>query len=403
MFAAQIALALEHDLALVIHTREAWDDTFAILGGRGRARSHGVPLLHRRPDEARSGLDLGIRISFSGIVTFKTADDLRAAAAICPLDRLLVETDSPYLAPVPHRGKKNRPALVPLVGAAVAEAKGIDVAEVAAASSGCRHGAVPACRTRVRKSSSRDRPRSAALFSSRSRYGSCDRVTDLHRLSVVSGPGLEGRLRVDDSAAHRRRVFLGAIMVVAFALLVVAALIPTPHSRPLSLEQAGADETVPESSAPPTTEARAVAPSTTATTEAPTTTVADKAPTTTSTTEAPAKVTAVVKTDTTTRPVTTAPPEATPPPASIGPSDAEFLACIRMRESHNDYTTVSASGNYRGAYQFNQPAWDSTARHAGRPDLVGRLANTVAPADQDALALDLYHWQGSTPWGGACD
>ena len=74
-----------------------------------------------------------------------------------------------------------------------------------------------------------------------------------------------------------------------------------------------------------------------------------------------------------------------------------------MRESHNDYTTVSASGNYRGAYQFNQPAWDSTARHAGRPDLVGRLANTVAPADQDALALDLYHWQGSKPWGGACD
>ncbi len=74
-----------------------------------------------------------------------------------------------------------------------------------------------------------------------------------------------------------------------------------------------------------------------------------------------------------------------------------------MRESHNDYTTVSASGNYRGAYQFNQPAWDATAHHAGREDLVGRLANTVAPADQDALALDLYHWQGSKPWGGACD
>ena len=86
------------------------------------------------PTEARKGLDLGIRISFSGIITFKTAEDLRAAAAICPLDRLLVETDSPYLAPVPHRGKKNRPALVPLVGAAVAEAKGIEVAEVAAAS-----------------------------------------------------------------------------------------------------------------------------------------------------------------------------------------------------------------------------------------------------------------------------
>ncbi|MGZ4710212.1 MAG: TatD family hydrolase, partial [Acidimicrobiales bacterium] len=86
------------------------------------------------PTEAGKGLDLGLRISFSGIITFKTADDLRAAAAACPLDRLLVETDSPYLAPVPHRGRPNRPALVPLVGAAVAAAKGIDVAEVADAS-----------------------------------------------------------------------------------------------------------------------------------------------------------------------------------------------------------------------------------------------------------------------------
>jgi hypothetical protein len=197
---------------------------------------------------------------------------------------------------------------------------------------------------------------------------------------------------VDDLAARRRRAILGLIMVVAFALLVVAALIPSPHNRPLTLEQAGADETVPETSAAPTTTTvKAAAPSTT-TTEARATTVAD---------EAPAKVTAVVKAKTvTTTPPTTSP---APPPASIGPSDAEFLACIRMRESHNDYTTVSASGNYRGAYQFNQPAWDATAHHAGREDLVGRLANTVAPADQDALALDLYHWQGSKPWGGACD
>lgn len=209
---------------------------------------------------------------------------------------------------------------------------------------------------------------------------------------------------MDDLAAHRRRVILGLIMVVAFALLVVAALIPSPSNRPLSLEQAGADETVPETSVPPTTADRSVAPSTTSTTtEAPTSKVADETPSTTSTTEAPATVTAVVKAKTAAQPVTTTPPAATPPPAAIGPSDAEFLACIRMRESHNDYTTVSASGNYRGAYQFNQPAWDSTARHAGRPDLVGRLANTVAPADQDALALDLYHWQGSKPWGGACD
>ena len=85
------------------------------------------------PDEARRCLDLGAHLSFSGIITFKTADDLRAAAAMCPLDRLMVETDSPYLAPVPHRGKPNRPALVPLVGEAVAVVRGVEVDEIAAA------------------------------------------------------------------------------------------------------------------------------------------------------------------------------------------------------------------------------------------------------------------------------
>ena len=75
----------------------------------------------------------GGHLSFSGIVTFKTADDVRAAAALCPLDRALVETDSPYLAPVPHRGRPNRPSLVPLVGAAVAEAMGLTVEVVASA------------------------------------------------------------------------------------------------------------------------------------------------------------------------------------------------------------------------------------------------------------------------------
>jgi TatD DNase family protein len=72
-------------------------------------------------------------LSFSGIVTFKTAGDVRAAAALCPLDRLLVETDSPYLAPVPHRGRPNRPALVPLVGAAVAATKELAIEAVAKA------------------------------------------------------------------------------------------------------------------------------------------------------------------------------------------------------------------------------------------------------------------------------
>jgi TatD DNase family protein len=134
VFAAQIALAFEHDLALVIHTRDAWADTFDILGAEGVPPRTVFHCFTGGPDEARKGLDLDIRISFSGIITFKTADDLRAAAAVCPLDRLLVETDAPYLAPVPHRGQKNRPALVPLVGAAVAEAKHVDVAAVAEAS-----------------------------------------------------------------------------------------------------------------------------------------------------------------------------------------------------------------------------------------------------------------------------
>jgi TatD DNase family protein len=132
-FAAQIALAHRHDLPLVIHSREAWDDTFDVLAAEGAPASTVFHCFTGGPDEAKRCLDVGAHLSFSGIITFKTADDLRAAAAMCPLDRLLVETDSPYLAPVPHRGKPNRPALVTLVGAAVAEVRSVDVAEVAAA------------------------------------------------------------------------------------------------------------------------------------------------------------------------------------------------------------------------------------------------------------------------------
>src|SRR5439155_5756052 len=85
------------------------------------------------PDEARRSLALGAWLSFSGIVTFKNADDVRAAAALCPLDRLLVETDAPYLTPVPHRGQPNQPAYVAIVGAAVAELRGIPAEELAVA------------------------------------------------------------------------------------------------------------------------------------------------------------------------------------------------------------------------------------------------------------------------------
>ncbi len=85
------------------------------------------------PDEAAEGLARGALLSFSGIVTFRTADDLRAAVAVCPLEQAMVETDSPYLAPVPYRGKVNEPAHVSLVGTAVAEAMGRPVGQVAEA------------------------------------------------------------------------------------------------------------------------------------------------------------------------------------------------------------------------------------------------------------------------------
>jgi TatD DNase family protein len=85
------------------------------------------------PTEARRCLDLGISLSFSGIITFKTAGEIREAAALAPLDQVLVETDAPYLTPVPHRGRPNGPAYVALVGAAVADARGVAVEEVEAA------------------------------------------------------------------------------------------------------------------------------------------------------------------------------------------------------------------------------------------------------------------------------
>ena len=146
VFAAQIALAQRHDLALVIHARDAWDDLFDVLDAAGVPHRTILHCFTGGPAEARRCLDAGMYISFSGIVSFKNAGDVREAAALCPLDRLLVETDSPFLAPVPHRGKRNEPGFVPLVGAVVAELRGIDPSIVAASSSeaASRAFAVPA-------------------------------------------------------------------------------------------------------------------------------------------------------------------------------------------------------------------------------------------------------------------
>jgi TatD DNase family protein len=131
VFAAQIALAHAHSLALVVHTREAWDDTFDVLLAEGVPERTVIHCFTGGAAEAARCLSIGAYLSFSGIVTFKGAPDVREAAELCPLDRLLVETDSPFLAPVPHRGKPNRPALVTLVGAAIAEVKAISVETVA--------------------------------------------------------------------------------------------------------------------------------------------------------------------------------------------------------------------------------------------------------------------------------
>jgi TatD DNase family protein len=132
IFAAQIALAHARDLPLVIHTRDAWDDTFRILDREGMPRRTVFHCFTGGPEQAAAATERGAFLSISGIVTFKTADDVRAAVAQTPVERLLVETDSPYLAPVPHRGRPNRPAWVPLVGAAIATLKNLPILDIEA-------------------------------------------------------------------------------------------------------------------------------------------------------------------------------------------------------------------------------------------------------------------------------
>jgi TatD DNase family protein len=131
IFAAQIQLAHQHRLPLVIHTRAAWDDTFDVLRAEGLPARTIFHCFSGGPEEARKCLDLGAFLSFSGIVTFPSAQDLREAARVCPTDRLLIETDSPYLAPVPHRGKKNTPALVSVVAGSLADTLGRDIGDLA--------------------------------------------------------------------------------------------------------------------------------------------------------------------------------------------------------------------------------------------------------------------------------
>lgn len=143
VFAEQIALAKQHHLTLVVHTRDAWDDTFDVLDAEGMPERTVIHCFTGGPDEARRCLERGAYLSFSGIVTFKNAQDLREAAVLCPADRILVETDSPFLAPVPHRGRPNEPAHVGIVGTAIADLRRENPARFAVATSANARAAFP--------------------------------------------------------------------------------------------------------------------------------------------------------------------------------------------------------------------------------------------------------------------
>lgn len=137
MFRIHAEAARGSALPLVVHTREAEDDTIAVLSEES-AKGPLSGVFHCFSGSARlarAALDLGFYISFSGILTFKGADDLRALAKDLPLERLLVETDAPYLAPAPHRGKRNEPAFVRRTAEALAALKGLPLEEIGARTS----------------------------------------------------------------------------------------------------------------------------------------------------------------------------------------------------------------------------------------------------------------------------
>jgi TatD DNase family protein len=133
-FADQIDLAARLGLPLVIHTRDAWDDTFRILD----QRPHQGGVFHcftGTREHAEQAIRRGFFVSFSGILTFNKAQALQAVAREVSLDRVLIETDCPFLSPVPHRGTRNEPAFVPLVAQKLAELRGLSVEDVSGASS----------------------------------------------------------------------------------------------------------------------------------------------------------------------------------------------------------------------------------------------------------------------------
>lgn len=130
-FSAHIGLAKEFDKALVIHTRDSLTEALEVLRASGPPRRFVFHCWSGDEEQLRIALDLGAHISFAGNVSFKNAEDLRTAARGVPHDRLLVETDSPFLSPEPHRGKNNEPRQISFVGLAVAQTRGVSVRALA--------------------------------------------------------------------------------------------------------------------------------------------------------------------------------------------------------------------------------------------------------------------------------
>jgi TatD DNase family protein len=134
VFIEQLRIATDLDLPIVIHTREAWADTMAVL----REHWQGQGIMHcftGTPEQAREALDLGFHLGFGGVLTFKTAEEVRESARLVPDDRLLVETDAPYLAPIPWRGKRNEPAFMVETVRKLAEVRGVTPEHIASVTS----------------------------------------------------------------------------------------------------------------------------------------------------------------------------------------------------------------------------------------------------------------------------
>jgi TatD DNase family protein len=131
VFIEQLKLAREVELPIIIHTREAWEDTLSIL----RQNWSGEGIMHcftGDPPQAQQALDMGFHLSYGGVLTFKTAENVRESARITPPERLLIETDAPYLAPIPHRGKRNEPAMMVETVRRLAEVRGTTPDAIAA-------------------------------------------------------------------------------------------------------------------------------------------------------------------------------------------------------------------------------------------------------------------------------